>query len=251
MIQPLLAAFAALDWPTLALVCGGAFVGALAAGGAGFAFGTMASAVWLHGLAPLQVTALVVGCGAFLHCILVWPIRRDISPAKLWPYLAGGALGIPLGVLTLTRLNGGGLKLGLGVFLILYGVYALASPRLPAMARKSRAADAVVGFIGGLMGGIGGYSGIAPTIWTQMLHMPKAEARGIYQPFILLAHVSTLLLVGALALDARTLALMLSTIPALLAGSAAGWAIYGRLDEAGFKKLLAGLLLLSGITLVV
>ena len=101
------------------------------------------------------------------------------------------------------------------------------------------------------MGGIGGYSGIAPTIWTQMRAMPKNEARGIYQPFILLAHVTTLLLVGAFALDAQTLVLMASTLPALLAGSAAGWAIYGRLDEAGFKKLLAGLLLLSGITLVV
>ena len=244
-------AFAALDWQTLALVSFGAFIGALAAGGAGFAFGTMASAIWLHGLAPLQVTALVVGCGSFLHMLLVWPIRRAIEPKKLWPYLVGGAIGIPIGVLALTRTNGTGLKISLGIFLVIYGIYALAAPRIPPVGKTGRLAEGFVGLIGGLMGGIGGYSGIAPTIWTQMRAMPKEEARGIYQPFILLAHISTLILVGALALDARTLVLMLSTLPALLAGSAAGWMIYGKLNESQFRKLLAGLLLLSGLTLVV
>ena len=241
---------ASLTLPLLGIVWLGAFVGALAAGGAGFAFALAASSIWLHALDPVRTTMLVVTCGTLLHVTLVWPMRRTIEPARFGPFALGGLIGIPVGVLLLTHADVSRVKLALGVFLCLYGTYALFAPRLPHVARGGRPADAAVGFLGGLLGGLGGYSGVLPTIWTQLRGWPKERARGVYQPFILMAHAATLATLGTVALDGAGLILVLAALPALGVGAWLGWRVYGRLDEARFKRVLAVLLLLSGVALV-
>jgi uncharacterized protein len=40
-------------------------------------------------------------------------------------------------------------------------------------------------------------------------------------------------------------------LPILLAGTWLGLRLYGRVDEAGFRKLVLGLLLASGVALIV
>jgi uncharacterized membrane protein YfcA len=241
----------ALSMQTLSIVWAGAFLGALAAGGAGFAFALVASSIWLHGLEPLQTTALVVACGTLLHVTLVWPIRGSIEPARLFPFVIGAVVGIPLGVLALTYFNSSALKISLGVFLTMYGCYALLAPRLPQVTFGGRAADGAIGFIGGVLGGIGGYSGVIPTVWTQLRGWSKNTARGVYQPFILFAHVTTLLLVGAASFNRGGVTLFVCALPALAAGAWLGLHIYGRLDENRFKQVLSAMLIASGLSLVI
>jgi len=247
--DPAIAAVATV--PVLAIVSLGAFIGALAAGGAGFAFGIVASSIWLHVLDPVYTTFLVVACGTILHVGLIWPARRGIEFGRLWPFIAGGIIGIPLGVMLLTRGSAGTIKLGLGFFLLVYGAYALLAPRLPPVRRGGRVADAMIGLAGGILGGIGGYSGVLPAIWAQLRGWPKEIARGVYQPFILFGHVATLVLVGFLALNKAGLVLLVATLPALFAGAWLGWIIYGRLDETRFRQVLAALLIGSGAALVI
>lgn len=239
-----------LTLETLVVVWGGAFLGGVAAGGAGFAFGLVAAAVWLHVLDPVHTTILVVACGILLHVGLIWRMRRNIEIARLWPFIVGGLIGIPLGVQLLTHSDSRTMKAALGLFLTLFGVFALASPRLPKIKSGGRLADAAVGFAGGLLGGLGGYSGVLPSIWTQLRDWPKDVARGVYQPFILVAHVATLALVGAAALDRTGLVLIGAALPALFAGAWLGWYIYGRLDDRRFRQALAVLLIVSGATLM-
>ena len=241
---------AALTLQTLGVVWLGAFLGAVAAGGAGFAFALTASAVWLHALEPVHTTMLVVACGTLLHVTLVWPVRRSIEPARLLPFAIGGLVGIPIGVALLTHVDTRGLKGALGLFLVVYGTYALLAPRLPEIRGGGRAADAAVGFVGGILGGLGGYSGVLPTIWTQLRGWRKDVARGVFQPFILMAHVVTLVLVGIAAMDAGGALMTLAALPALYAGAWIGWRIYGRLDDRRFRQVLAALLVASGLTLV-
>ena len=241
---------ASLTLQTLGVVWLGAFLGAVAAGGAGFAFALTASAVWLHALEPVHTTMLVVACGTLLHVTLVWPVRRSIEPARLLPFAVGGLIGIPIGVALLTHVDTRGLKGALGLFLVVYGTYALLAPRLPEIRGGGRAADAAVGFVGGILGGLGGYSGVLPTIWTQLRGWRKDVARGVFQPFILMAHVVTLVLVGIAAMDTGGALMTLAALPALYAGAWIGWRIYGRLDDRRFRQVLAALLVASGLTLV-
>jgi hypothetical protein len=244
------ATLALLQPHLLVVVTVGAFIGGLAAGGAGFAFGIVASGIWLQALDPVHTTALVVSGGLTIQLGTIWPLRRAIEPRRVWPFLVAGLLGVPIGVWLLVRTDAHALKFALGIFLVVYGLYALLAPRLPKLG-AGPGADAAIGFVGGILGGLGGYSGVLPAIWCQLRGWPKETSRGVYQPFILMAHVTTLILVGIVALDRAALLLFLAALPALALGAWTGWQIYGRLDERRFRQALAGLLVVSGIALVI
>jgi uncharacterized membrane protein YfcA len=53
------------------------------------------------------------------------------------------------------------------------------------------------------------------------------------------------------ALDADSVRLFLIGLPVLLAGTWLGLKLYGRLDEAGFRKVVLALLLVSGLALAI
>jgi uncharacterized membrane protein YfcA len=228
----------------------GAFLGAFAVGTAGFAFALAATALWLHVLDPLRATFLVAACGTMLHVGLIWRIRHTIEPGRILPFIVSGLIGVPIGVYVLVRTDPHAIKVALGVFLIAYGLYALATPRLPQIKAGGRAADAAVGFVSGILGGIGGYSGVLPTIWTQLRGWPKDVARGVYQPFILVMQIATVLAAGFVTFDLFDVALIGAALPALLTGAWLGWLAFGRLDERRFRQVLAVMIAVSGAVLV-
>ena len=235
---------------TLAVLWLGAFAGGFASGATGFAFGIVASAIWLHVLDPLHVTILIVSGGLFIQTGTIWPLRHDIEPRRLAPFAVAGLVGIPLGVWLLVRVDSHALKIALGIFLAVYGIYALATPRLPRITCGGRVVDSAIGFFGGVLGGIGGYSGVLPAIWCQLRGWSKEVSRGVYQPFIVMAHIGTLSLIGVVALDRAGIVLFLLALPALAVGAFIGWRVYGRLDERRFRQAFAVLLVVSGLILV-
>src|SRR5581483_9830741 len=115
---------------TLVLLVAGAFFGAIASGGAGFAFAVVAASLWLHVLEPVRTTFLITSCSVILQSSLLWPMRRDIELKRLWPFVVGGAVGIPIGVRLVVYTNPDLLKTALGIFLIAFGLYALLAPPL-------------------------------------------------------------------------------------------------------------------------
>ena len=52
-------------------------------------------------------------------------------------------------------------------------------------------------------------------------------------------------------MTADTLTPLVVGLPAVLAGTCAGLALYGKLNESGFRKLVLALLLASGATLLI
>ena len=239
-----------MTFQILGFVWLGAFIGAFAVGTAGFAFALAATALWLHVLDPLRATILVSACSVLLQGGVTWRMRRAIEPARLSPFIVAGLLGVPIGVYALTRVDPHAVKNVLGAFLVVYGLYALVTPRLPQIAIGGRAADAAVGFVSGILGGLGGYSGVLTTIWTQLRGWSKEVARGVYQPFILVIQIATLLAAGFAALDKFSLELIVAALPALLLGGWLGWIAFDRLDERRFRQVLAAIIVASGAMLV-
>ena len=64
------------------LFAGGTFAAALVTGVAGFAFGIVAAAVWLHFLSPAHTTALIVAYGLIVQGISVWKLHRLLKLAR-------------------------------------------------------------------------------------------------------------------------------------------------------------------------
>ncbi|HMA57300.1 MAG TPA: sulfite exporter TauE/SafE family protein [Pseudolabrys sp.] len=243
-----MAGFLPLD--TILILWLGALLGGIAAGGSGFAFGLAASSIWLHRIDPLHSAILITGCGLLLHLTTIWPQRRHIEPGKLWPFVAGGLAGIPIGVYLLARTDAEVLKIVLGSFLLAFGTYALIAPRLYTVSAGGRVADAGVGFVGGILGGIGGYSGVIPTIWTQLRGWPKEIARAVYQPYVIIIQGITLAGIVWVTFDTAGLIMLIVVLPPLLVGTWIGWQLYGKLNDLRFRQALALLLIASGATLV-
>jgi uncharacterized membrane protein YfcA len=239
-----------LPFDTLAFLWLGALLGGIAAGGSGFAFGLAASSIWLHRIDPLHSAILITGCGVLLHMTTIWPQRRHIEVSRLWPFIAGGIAGIPIGVRLLVYTDAAVMKAVLGWFLLAFGAYALVSPRLHTVKGGGRVADAGVGFIGGILGGIGGYSGVLPTIWTQLRGWPKATARAVYQPYVIIVQAVALVDILWVTLNRAGLIMLMAVLPPLLFGTWIGWQLYGRMNDLRFRQALAVLLIASGATLV-
>lgn len=242
---------AGLSYETIGFIWLGTLLGGIAAGGTGFAFGLVASAIWLHRIDPLQSGMLIAGCGLLLHLTTIWQQRQHVEPARIWPFVVGGLVGVPIGVHFLAYTDAVMLKILLAVFLIVFGIYALLAPKLRTITGGGRPADVSIGFLGGILGGLGGYSGVLPTIWTQLRGWPKEMARAVYQPYVIVMQAVTLAGILWVAFDRADLRLLIVTLPPLFLGTWIGWKLYGKLDDRRFRQAIAVLLIASGVTLIV
>jgi uncharacterized membrane protein YfcA len=234
----------------LALFLIATFIAALVAGLAGFAFGIVAAGIWLHVITPVETASLIVGFGLIVQGLAVWKLRNALDWRKLWAFVAGGALGVPLGVAILGWTNPAQVRAGIGAVLVLYALYALARPKMQPVA-GGPLRDAGVGFLNGILGGITGFAGIVVTIWCGLRGWPKDVQRAVFQPVGVATFVMCAAWLGGTgAISAHTVELFLLGLPFLLAGTWLGLKRYGRLDEEGFRKIVLALLLVSGVALL-
>jgi len=107
------------------------------------------------------------------------------------------------------------------------------------------------GFLNGLLGGATGFAGIVATIWCQLRGWPKDQQRAVFQPVgVATFAMSAVWLGGRGAISRDAMWLFALGLPVLLAGTWAGLKLYGRLDEAQFRKVVLVLLLASGVVLL-
>jgi uncharacterized membrane protein YfcA len=227
------------------------FAGALVAGLSGFAFGLVAASIWLYILDPVQAATLIVAFGLIVQGYSVWKLRRALDWRKLWPFVLGAALGVPLGVGILTWTNPAHVRAAVGLLLVLYSTYALLRPAIPPV-KAGATADAAIGFLNGVLGGITGLAGILVTIWCGLRGWPKDVQRTVFQPVAVAIFLMSAVWIGAAgAITAATIKLFLIGLPALLAGTWLGLKLFGRLDEASFRRVVLALLLISGVVLII
>jgi hypothetical protein len=169
---------------------------------------------------------------------------------RLLPFLLGAAIGVPIGVELLHWVSPAILRISIGIVLILFSLYNLTRPQFAPVA-AGKTTDGAIGLLNGVIGGATGLAGIAVTIWCTLRGWPRDEQRTIFQPIGVAVFLMTGLWLGGTGLvDAETLRLFVIGLPLLLAGTWAGLRLYARLDEAGFRKVVLGLLLISGVGLV-
>ena len=240
-----------MDGMVLGLFLVGAFIGGFASGLAGFAMGFVVSGIWLHIITPVQTTALIVGYGLVTQGYGVWKLRRSLSLRNIAPFIAGGTIGVPIGTMLLTGLDPGYLRTGVGLLLIVYGVYGLTQPAFKPV-QAGLATDGGVGFLNGLLAGLTGLPGFIITVWCQFRGWTKDVQRAVFQPVMLAAIVVNAISLSVTgAVTSETVELYVLGLPVLLAGLWLGFKLYGKLDEAAFRKLILVLLLMSGLGLIV
>jgi hypothetical protein len=227
-----------------------AFLGGFASGLAGFAMGFVVSGIWLHILTPIQTTTLIVGYGLLTQGYGVWKLRHTLTWQKIAPFIIGGMIGVPIGTMLVTYIDPAYLRPGVGLLLVTYGIYGLAQPA-PKPVPDNVSADAGIGFVNGVVAGLTGLPGFVITVWCQLRGWTKDLQRAVFQPVMLaaiVANVVSLSMVGAITTDIVKLYLL--GLPAMASGIWAGFRLYGKLDDAAFRKVILGLLLVSGLGLI-
>lgn len=241
--------------PELLILLGGCFVAAFASGMAGFAFGLVGAGILFHFLDP-RVTAPVLVIGSLLIQLgTIGAVWHAISWRALMPYMIGGVLGTPLGVLILRHSDPSWIVAGIGLLLVVYAAWMLGRIVLrltPTTVTAGRGADAVIGFWGGVLGGIGGFSGALPAMWGDLKGLRKDAARAIFQPFIVAMQVAAAIgLAFGGFIGRESWVMLLTALPALLVGAWLGVRAYKVIPAEGFRVVLLVLLLLSGLSLVI
>ncbi len=230
----------------------GAFVAAFVTGAVGFADALILNAVWLHIMDPAAAIPLVVTCGIFMHVTPLYKLRSTLDFSRLLPFVLFGLIAVPVGAFALGYVSPDLFRKTVAVFLIFYGFWMLLRPHTSVGEYGGKVADSMIGFVGGFMGGFAGLSGLMPTIWAGMRGWPRNTQRGVYQPFVVAMHALTIITFAASGMILRpTLVDLVWCAPAIVIGSWLGVKIYPFLNDQLFKRIILGLILLSGITLLV
>ncbi|MFN9771863.1 MAG: TSUP family transporter [Burkholderiales bacterium] len=234
------------------------FVSAAVASVAGFAFSAiaLATAGWFFD-DPVPMVATFLACSISMQAWSVWVLRAHVEPRALWPFVAGGLLGTPIGTAALLNLDANPLTAMLGAMLIALSV--VATLRRPGRTvRGSPRADAVAGLLGGVTGGLAAFPGAVTVPWIGLRGWPKERQRGTVQPYILAMQLASLGCLAAMggaqaggsALSAVPLAPVLAAAVASLAGARVGLGVFARIGDRVFARWVLGCLAASGVVLL-
>lgn len=233
------------------LLSAAVFSGAFVSGLAGFAFSAVAGAILLHMLQPLEAVPLMMACSVGVQATNLWALRHSIRWKDSVVLIVGGLLGAPLALWLLHNADARLFQQMFGTTIAIYSAYMLFKPALGCPRPMSRNRMAIVGFGGGLIGGLTAMPGALPTIWCEMHGLPKNDQRGLVQPFIAAMQIASLsMMLARQELSSKVIVDLAMSLPALLAGTALGVLAFRRVHDALFRKIILGILLVSGLLLV-
>lgn len=231
------------------------FAAALLASVVGFAFSAICGAMLFHLIDdPVKVVQIMMICSLCGQTLMVWSLRRAIVWRDLAGFLAGGVMGLPLGLYVLLNARPALYVSAVGLLLVLYSLFMVF--RRPMTVRRQHIAfDAVAGLLGGITGGAAALPGMPVTIWCSFKGWSKEQQRALYQPFILSVQVGAILAMILLGpTTGRPVSLDFSGVvylPAMILGANLGMAFFRRLNDRQFSLAVNILLIVSGLALLI
>jgi uncharacterized membrane protein YfcA len=237
--------------PEIAIILTGAFAAAFVSGAAGFGDALVAAAIWLQFFAPAETVPLIVASFFAMHIVMLAMMHKRLDFVHLWPFVIGGAIGVPIGAQLLKLADPATFKLVAGAGLIIYGTIMLMLANLPVIKAGGRILDGVVGWIGGILGGFAGLSGFIPAIWCTQRGWPRERARGVTQPYILTMHGMALawLAMGGLVTETTATRFAIAA-PAIALGAWIGVRLYGHFNDKRFRQCVLIMLIGAGSLLL-
>jgi uncharacterized membrane protein YfcA len=235
----------------LALILAGAAVAGFVQGLSGFGFSLVAMSFWAWSIDPRLAAVLAVFGALTGQLLAAFSVRRGAHVGHLVPLLAGGLLGIPLGLWLLPRLDAIAFRAFIGAVLALWCPLMLFSGRIPRLHHGGRIADGMAGACGGVLGALGGATGAVPTLWCTLRGYDKDMQRALIQNFNLATLAVTLAGYVASGMITRELWPRMAIVaPALVIPALLGARLYHRVGQVGFRRIVLGLLTASGIAML-
>lgn len=244
-----------MTWPALdvvAIIVLGAAVAGFVQGLSGFGFSLVAMSFWAWTIEPRIAAVVAVFGGLTGQVLAAVTVRRGFHWPRLLPFVAGGLLGIPVGILLLPRLDPTGFRTFIGAVLAIWCPVMLFAANIPRITIGGRFADALAGLAGGVMGPLGGATGAIPTLWCTLRGFDKDSQRAVIQNFNLALLSVTFVAYLAQGIVTREMLPSLAVaVPAMLLPALLGMRVYIGISELSFRRIVLLLLTASGVALLV
>lgn len=236
-----------LAWAVGAVVIAAAsFVQGLA----GFGIGLVSLAFLPFLMSPQQAVVLITLFATVFIVVIFVPLRRDFRRAGMVELVAGSVLATPAGIWLLAALPAELLKRLIGLVLLV--IVALEWLGLYPERLEGRAWGLGAGLAAGLLGGAIGTPGPPVILYAAAQGWSARTVKANIQAFLMINQAVILLgywWAGLLDREIWRLT-WLYALPAA-AGLAAGMLLFTRLDRQRFRRVVFGVLFLSGLVLVI
>jgi uncharacterized membrane protein YfcA len=217
--------------------------------GAGFGMALIAMPL-LAALLGVQTAApLVAVVGPLAGVVILMRYRQALALRAVVLFTAAALGGVPLGLLFLVRVDEAVVTVALGVFLVIYSMYALLVPRLPQLTHRAWAVG--LGLLGGVLSGAYNTGGPPIIVYGTCRRWKPATFKSNLQGYFLV--------IGLMTLSGHALAGNLTPVvwqnvfyalPGAALGLVAGFSLDGRVDPGRFRQIVFVLLAGLGISLI-
>lgn len=243
----------ALSIPQLAFFCFVIIVSYAIRGSAGFGGVTVPLLAWVISLKT--VVPMATFLGILSSAVILRTEYRHIVWRDLWRVMPWCAIGVAAGLYFFKVLDSRTLASALGVFVIAYGAYSFWASSRPALKIKlpmfaiTPTAGTTAGFVGTIFGSM---AGMFFAIYLDLLKHAKREFRATVAGILLalgLFRGAGYISVGAY--DRDTLIVCAVALPMMAIGMFIGNRVHANLAPLAFKRLVAAILIASGVPLLV
>ena len=204
----------------------------------------------LAGLIGIRTaTPLIVLVAIVAEVILLLRYKSDLNLRAVWRITVAGAIGIPVGVWALKALDEQIVLTVLGIFIVLYSLYALLNLRLPTL--EGNVWPYGFGFVSGVVGGAYNVAGPLIIIYGNCRNWQPKEFKGNLQGYFLVGSVVAVIS-HALAnnITPDVVNYFILSLPAIGIGLLAGLSLDKYLNPAVFRKIVLVGLIFAGVSLI-
>lgn len=216
----------------------------------GFGMGLVAMSLLAAISIPLRLASpLVALIGLASQPVMIIRHRRALRICQMWRLSLASVIGIPIGVLLLSHVDGQIIRKVLGLVVSLYALFSLLRLGVPRLENRGWAFG--LGFAAGVLGGAYNIAGPPAVIYATGQGWPPAAFKANLQTFALVNSVIiSLAHRGAANFTPEVLELFVMLLPVMIAGLGIGFLLDRLVDPARFGRLVLILLLLTGLRLL-
>ncbi len=235
------------DFQTL-LLMGGlvTFLAAAVAGMTGFGYGLVSVPLLMLVLPPKVVVPAVTTHILLLSLLILLDVVKQVNLRRIWPLMATGLFGLPLGIAALLVLSEGALKTIVGVVIVCFAVALLLGLNLEI--KNERLALAPVGVASGLLASGIAMAGPPVILFFSNQGMPKQVFRANLAAYFVFLNTITIPAHAASGLiTGEVVRYALLFLPTLVAGMALGSFLSRKAPEALFRRVVLVVVLCTGL----
>lgn len=231
--------------PELLPVAAGFLLAGVVQGALGFGFGLVSVTCAALVLDLPQVVPVVSSVAVVVYSVTALVLRASFVPRDLAPLALGIVFGVPVGVVLLKNVPSSWLLAGLGVVLLAGTANQLRQSGPPPELGPAWGTGA--GLMAGVLAGSVGFGGPPAILYVASQPWSKERTTALLQ--VLFVSTTALQLVGygvAGLLQSDRVRLAVWCAPAAAVGLALGMAVFRKLPEAGFRRLVQASLAVLG-----